>query len=78
MKTKRFLQVLNNGIWEYVFCRIENKNFPVTCKEFSKAIKCYDDNNAFDYFQSKFANDYFRIVKVDKTGNIVKIDIETI
>jgi len=51
------LQVFLNGQWEYVFCRNETRENPVTTKTRAKALP----GRAIDYFQTHFGNHDFRI-----------------
>ena len=55
--TKR-LQVLLNDEWQYVFCRNELFQDPITTKNKSKAV----DRHGLNYFISKYANHNFQVV----------------
>ncbi len=56
MKDKR-LQILKNGKWEYVFCRLMPNHTVISGCEKKKALKPRD----LKFFQDHFANDVFRV-----------------
>ena len=48
------LQVLINDNWEYVFCRNERDNKPITTKDRLKAQK--GNNDSLKYFSDKMSS----------------------
>ncbi len=56
MRDKR-LQILKNGKWEYVFCRLMPNHTVISGCEKKKALKPRD----LDFFRNEFGNDVFRV-----------------
>ena len=58
------LQVLINGEWQYVFCKNELRNTPITTKDKSKAIreKYGDGERILESFKRQYGNLNFKLV----------------